>query len=158
LGARELVAIAVALVVVSAAVYIAISSPTQAYNGSVPSKFSVNGKTFAITYVATTYSQQTAGLDNKKITNGTTMLFIFSPPGIETFWMDTVNSSLDIIWLQVNGNSGQVVYLVANAPVCSLVGRCDYYTPTSNANYVLEARGGFASANGIVVGTTIQFS
>lgn len=118
----------------------------------------MDGKTFGITYVATTESGWTAGLNDKKVTNTTTMLFIFPDSSVQTFWMDRVNTSLDMIWINVTGSVGRVVYLVNAAPVCPSIGLCPDYVPSSPANYVLEARGGFSITNGISLGTTIQFS
>jgi uncharacterized membrane protein (UPF0127 family) len=50
------------------------------------------------------------------------------------------------------------VYLAASVPGCSLPIGCPNYTPTSAANYVIEAQGGFSTVNGISVGTQIRFS
>jgi len=117
----------------------------------------VNGRTFGITYVATNESQWQAGLMDKKVTSTTFMLFIFPSSAVYPFWMYNVNSSLDIIWVNVAGTTGSVVYLAANAPGCPLPVGCPNYTPTAAANYVIEAKGGFAEANGVVVGSMVQF-
>jgi uncharacterized membrane protein (UPF0127 family) len=117
----------------------------------------VNGRTFGITYVATNESQWQDGLMNKKVTNTTTMLFIFPSPAVYTFWMYHVNSSLDIIWISATGSTGLVVHLVANVPGCYLPAGCPTYAPSSAANYVIEAKGGFAETNGVIVGSAIQF-
>ena len=157
-GTRASVSIAVIAVVVAAAIYVVVSAPTHSSPQSIPSHFTENGKTFGITYVATNETEWEAGLMDKKVTNSTTMLFIFPSLAVYSFWMYHVNSSLDIIWLNVSGDSGHVVYLAKAVPGCtglSIV--CPDYTPTSAANYVIEAKGGFADFNGIEVGTTIQF-
>lgn len=155
---RASIAIVAMVLLVSAAAYVVLSPPGQANPSSIPSRFTVNGRTFGITYVATNESEWEAGLMNRKVAHGTTMLFIFPDLAVRSFWMYQVNSSLDIMWLNVTGSSGSVVYLAADAPGCpgpSVV--CPYYTPSSPANYVLEAKGGFAAANGIVEGTILQF-
>ncbi len=121
----------------------------------VPTSFTVNGKTYTFTYVATTQAEREAGLMNKKVTNTTTMLFAFPSYGAWQFWMFDTNTSLDMVW--VNGGSGQVVYVVTTAQPCFDSSSCAVYTPTSSANYVIEAKAGFAATNGIVEGTTIQF-
>lgn len=143
--------------VLFAAGYIFFGSPRQVNPSSVPSHFVVNGRTFGITYVATNDSQWQAGLMNKKVTNTTFMLFVFPSSAVYSFWMHNVNASLDIIWINATGTSGRVVYIAADTPGCSLPVGCPNYTPSSAANYVIEAKGGFAGANGLVVGTTIQF-
>lgn len=142
-----------------AAAYVIVNSPTHANVQSVPSKFTLNGKPFDITYVATNDTEWEAGLMDKKITDSTTMLFIFPSMAVYPFWMYHVNSSLDIIWLNVTGDSGRVVYLAADVPGCTgLEFVCPNYTPSSAANYVIEVKGGFAASNGVGVGTIIEFS
>ena len=144
--------------VVSAGVYVLFASPGQANLNSVPSHFVVGGRTFDITYVATNESAWKSGLMNRKITNTTTMLFVFPRSDIYPFWMYDTNSSLDMIWVNATGNAGRVVFLVTGAPSCYLPVGCPVYTPSAVANYVIEAKAGFARANGVVIGTLIQFS
>ncbi len=154
---RALISIAVVVSVLSAAAYTFLSAPGQANISPVPSQFTVNGRTFHITYVATTQSEREAGLMNRKITNATTMLFVFPKLGIYPFWMYDTNSSLDIIWVNVTGGTGRIVYLVTGAPSCYLAIGCPNYTPSTTANYVIEAKAGFVGANDVGVGMTIMF-
>ena len=121
----------------------------------MPTTFSVNGKTYEFTYIATTQAEREAGLMNRKVTNTTTMLFAFPSFGTWSFWMYDTNTSLDMIW--VNGTSGRVVYIVTSAQPCYDSGSCHIYAPSAAANYVIEAKAGFAEANGVVIGTTIYF-
>ena len=93
-----------------------VSLTPGAVTSPVPTSFSVNGRTHAFTYTATTQAEREAGLMNKKVTNTTTMLFAFPSFGIWSFWMYDTNTSLDMIW--VNGTSGRVVYLVTAAQPC----------------------------------------
>ncbi|MDG6952791.1 MAG: DUF192 domain-containing protein [Nitrososphaerota archaeon] len=137
--------------------YSAYSQPGSV-STPVPSAFALNGKTFEFNFTATTQAERESGLMNRRVTDVTTMLFAFPTYGKWAFWMYDTNTSLDIIWVNATGDSGQVVYLVASAPPCYNSGTCTVYTPTAEANYVIEAQGGFAAANGIAVGTTIKFS
>lgn len=121
----------------------------------VPTSFTVDGNTYTFTYIATTQKAREAGLMNKEVTNATTMLFAFPSFGEWQFWMYDTNTSLDMIW--INGTSGQVVYVEPSAQPCYDSGSCTVYTPTAPANYVIEAKAGFAAANDIAVGTIIQF-
>jgi len=142
----------------SSASGVSAATPQITTTQSVPSNFTLNGRTFNITYVATNNTEWQSGLMDKKVTNSTFMLFVFPSLAVYPFWMYHVNSSLDIIWLHVAGDSGCVVYLAADVPGCtglSIV--CPNYTPSSTANYVIEAKGGFAASNGVRVGTTVQF-
>jgi len=157
LSSRAIVAIAVVIVVIIGGTYLLLGSATQVNLKSAPSKFTVSGKTFEFTYVATNETEWQAGLMNKKVTSNTTMLFVFPNSAVYPFWMYHVNSSLDIIWLQVTGGEGDVVYLAASVPGCFLPIGCPNYTPTSAANYVIEAQGGFCELNGIGLGTQVRF-
>ncbi len=130
------------------------------FTSQVPSHFSLNGKTFAITYVATTQQERQEGLMNKQVTSTTTMLFAFPYSSQWTFWMYDTNTSLDMIWVNATGASGRVVYITTGAQPCfnSYGYGCPTYTPTTAANYVIEAKAGFASANGVTTGTVVTFS
>jgi uncharacterized membrane protein (UPF0127 family) len=154
---RAIIAIGVASLVVLAGVYVLFASPGQVELASIPSHFTVGGRTFGITYVALNESEWKSGLMNRKITDATTMLFIFPKSDIYPFWMYDTNSSLDIIWLSVNGDVGKVVYMVANAPSCYLPVGCPTYTPSTAANYVIEAKAGFAADNGVAIGSVVEF-
>ena len=138
--------------------YSLLSTPGNVHLANVPTRFTVNGHAFAITYVAADEGSRERGLMNIKVTNTTTMLFVFPSPGEYSFWMSGVNSSLDIIWLSVTGEVGRVVYIAQNVPACNSSLLCPDYQPTSSANYVLETKGGFANANAITVGSEIEFS
>lgn len=151
-------ALAVAAVLVVYAVYVSTGVP-GAVTSPVPSSFTVNGRTYAFNYTATDQAQREAGLMNKKVTNATTMLFAFPSYGLWQFWMYDTNTSLDMVWVNATGTSARVVYLVTSAQPCfdDPSSNCMIYTPAAAANYVIEAKAGFAATNGIIVGTDIQF-
>ena len=154
------VAVLVPLLIVAANVLLYDSAPIASSGGVHYTRFSVGGKTFPFTYVATNQSMLDKGLMGTKVTDSTTMLFVFPNPGYYSFWMFGVNSSLDMIWVEASAgsNSGKVVYLALDAPPCHVSVVCTRYQPTSRADFVIEARGGFAAANGIDVGTTVVFN
>jgi uncharacterized membrane protein (UPF0127 family) len=153
------VAIAVIVVAGLLVVYTVYQSTNVpgAVTTQVPSGFTVNGKSYTFTYLATTDAERQAGLMNRKVTNTTTELFAFPSFGKWPFWMYDTNTSLDMIWVNATGTLGRVVYVVPSAQPCFGV-VCKVYTPTAPANYVIEARAGFAASNGILVGTQIQFN
>lgn len=155
-----IVAVVAALVVLAAYIVYASGAGPGPVTTRVPSSFSVNGRIYIFTYVATTEPERMAGLMNRTITNQTTMLFAFPSSGQWSFWMYDTNTSLDMIWVSANGSSGSVVYLVKGAQPCynSQGLGCATYTPTSSADYVIEAKSGFADANGINVGTIVSFT
>ena len=126
----------------------------------VPTSFTVNGRSFVFNYTAVTQAERESGLMNKKVTDSTTMLFVFPSPVIQSFWMYQTNTSLDMIWVNAAGNSGTVVYVAQNAQPCPSLPCPDYPSDGQPplANYVIEAKAGFATANGIAVGTAVRFA
>jgi uncharacterized membrane protein (UPF0127 family) len=124
----------------------------------LPTSFTANGKNFTITYTASTEAEREHGLMNTRITNTTIMLFAWPTAGTYSFWMYQTNSSLDMIWVNVNGSTGRIVYEALDAPPCYNSGSCAVYTPTSAASYVFETNAGFAEANGLQVGTVLNFN
>lgn len=130
------------------------SSPNIHYTS-----FSVGGKTFELTFLATNQSALEKGLMGAKVTDTTTELFVFPKAGYYSFWMLGVNSSLDIMWVDTapGSNSGSFVYLALGASPCQVSVACTSYEPSATANLVIEAKAGFAAANGITVGTPVTF-
>jgi uncharacterized membrane protein (UPF0127 family) len=135
-----------------------LGEPPGTVTSAVPSSFTVNGRTFVFNYTATTNAERLKGLMNTTVTSSTTMLFAFPSFGLWPFWMYDTNTSLDMIWLNATGTTATVVYVVSGATPCYDKSACPLYTPTSAANYVIEAKAGFAAANGIAVGTTVRLS
>jgi uncharacterized membrane protein (UPF0127 family) len=113
-----------------------------------------------LTYLATNHSMLQKGLRDTKVTSDTTMLFVFPEAGYYSFWMSGVNSSLDMIWVDASpgSNVGKVVYLALDSPPCQAAIFCQTYQPTARADFVIEAKAGFAEANGITIGTTVLFN
>jgi uncharacterized membrane protein (UPF0127 family) len=147
----------VVLALLSYVAYSFATTPGPVSLPNPPSSFTVDGRTFGITYVASNQSSRESGLMDKRVTNSTTMLFLFPSPGRYSFWMSHVNSSLDIVWLNVTGRAGRVVYILAGAPGCDSSILCPVYQPPVPANWVLEAKGGFCESNGVRVGADIEF-
>lgn len=152
---RALLGVA-AVILIIFAIYGVVTRP-GAVNTPVPTEFSIGERTYEITYTATDDAQRQAGLMNKKVTNTTTMLFVFPSPGTYEVWMYNTNTSLDVIWINATGATGRVVYVFSGAQPCYDPLTCPRYSPTSPANYIIEVKSGFAAANGIVVGTLIEF-
>ena len=152
--------VAVPLLIIAANIVLIDSRPIASSNGVHYSSFTIGGRSFALTYLATNQSGLASGLMNTKVTDATTELFVFPSSGYYPFWMFDVNSSLDMIWIDTvaGSNIGKVVYLVLNATPCHVAVLCTTYEPTSRANLVLEAKGGFAQANGVEIGTTVEFN
>ncbi|HVA83019.1 MAG TPA: DUF192 domain-containing protein [Candidatus Aquilonibacter sp.] len=122
------------------------------------SQFSVDGKSFPITYLALNQAQWEKGLMNATVTNTTTMLFVFTNPGIYPFWMFDTDYNLDMIWVNGTATSGKIVYVIENATSCFDASNCTIYTPNKTSNYVIEAKAGFVKRNGISTGDSVNFS
>jgi len=153
-----LVTISAVAIVIVYGVYLLYSIPGDV-TGPVPTKFTVGGNTFAFTYIATTEPEREKGLMGARITDSTTMLFAFPSFGEWQFYMYDTNTSLDMIWVNVTGTTGKVVYLVTSAQPCfSSASSCPRFTPDAEANYVIEAKAGFAASYGITEGTDLHFS
>jgi uncharacterized membrane protein (UPF0127 family) len=146
-----------AVILVIAAYAVLALDNSGSLTSPVPSTFTVNGRTYVFNYTATDNVQREAGLMNKKVTNTTTMLFAFPKMGTYLFWMYDTNTSLDMIWVNATGSTGRVVYVYAGAQPCYSQFSCPTYGPSSQVNYVIEARAGFAKTNGIEAGTQVQF-
>ena len=159
-SAMKAVSAAIAIILVLFASYEFYAAQVQQgdFTGSVPSAFTVNGKTYTFTYSATTPAERQTGLMNKMITDATTMLFAFPSFGRWSFWMYDTNTSLDMLWLNATGSTARVVFMVTDAPPCYDSAGCAVYTPPSPANFVIEAKAGFAAANGVEVGTAVTLN
>jgi uncharacterized membrane protein (UPF0127 family) len=145
------------IVVIAAYVFVFQSTPSGSVSPPQYTRFEINGKTYSLTFIATNETERAKGLMDTRVTDTTTELFIFPSFDYYPFWMYHVNSSLDIMWLNVTGSVGRVVYMVQSVPGCSVELLCVNYQPTAKANMVLEAKGGFARLNSIVVGSEITF-
>ncbi|HUK80795.1 MAG TPA: DUF192 domain-containing protein, partial [Nitrososphaerales archaeon] len=109
----KLIAVAVVAVVALLVIYAIYTTASEpgCVTSSTPASFTVNGKTYAFTYVASCEPQREAGLMDKQVTNETTMLFAFPYSSAWSFWMQNTNTSLDMIWINSTGGTGRVVYL-----------------------------------------------
>ena len=151
------VALVIPLLLIAAGILLYDGAPIASSPNVHYTSFSVGGKTFEFTYLATNNSALQRGLMGVKVTDETTELFVFPNFSYYSFWMYGVNSSLDIMWVDIapGGSTGSFVYLALDAPPCHITVLCTTYQPTARANYVIEAKAGFAAANGINVGTPV---
>jgi uncharacterized membrane protein (UPF0127 family) len=155
-----MVVVLVPLLLIAANILLYDSAPVASSPNVHYTSFSVNGRTFRLTYLATNQTALEKGLMGVKVTDNTTELFVFPTSGYYSFWMYGVNSSLDIMWVDAphGSNTGSFVYLALDSPPCHVSAICTTYEPTARANYVIEAKAGFAAANGIKVGTPVTFA
>jgi len=152
---RELLPV---VVLVLGMLFVVYHNASQQSSAPSYSSFEINGKSFAITYVATNQSSWENGLMNKTIGNSTTMLFVFPNRAIYPFWMMDTYSSLDMLWIDGNATTGEVVYIVRNASSCFDAANCTIYTPNALANYVIEVKSGFADKWNISIGDQLMIN
>lgn len=112
----------------------------------------INGHSYNLLIANDDKSRQ-IGLSNRKsLDKNTGMLFIFPDKNKYSFWMKNTQIPLDMIWV----NDNKIVYIVKNAP--PQAGKNDnlpVYTPTADANYVLEINGGEIDKNKFKNGDTV---
>ena len=77
------------------------------------------------------------------------MLFIFPENGLHSFWMKDMLFSIDILWLN---SEGEVVHLVENASPSSYPAS---FSPENPALFVLELSAGASARLGVEVGDTV---
>jgi len=154
-----LAVVLIPMIIIAANLLLYDSTPIASSPNSFTS-FSVDGRTFEFTYLATNQSALQKGLMDTKVTDSTTELFVFPTADYYSFWMFGVNSSLDIMWVDAlpGSNVGSFVFLALDAPPCHLSVTCASYAPTAKADFVIEAKAGFAAANGIKVGTPVTLN
>jgi uncharacterized membrane protein (UPF0127 family) len=112
---------------------------------------------FSVTVDEPLYSSQFAlGLGGRKsLAENQGMLFIYDHEQPLPFWMHGMLIPIDIIWLDKNC---RVVHIEENVPPCSQEGTCPTYTPSVDAQYVLETAAGFSTRHQVIVNKTIVSS
>ncbi len=144
------------------------TSSEQTYSPSAQSDKQINlagaydqavtiGKAKLDVEIASTIEAQTQGLSQREaLTDTQGMLFDLRsrPISKPTFWMKDMRFDLDIIWI----NDFKVVDISKNVPTPNPLSTLDQlprYSPTQNANMVLEVISGWSDKNKIKVGDKI---
>jgi len=107
--------------------------------------------------IADTPEERALGLSGiPAISDGEGMLFLFSEPQKLQFWMKGMLFPIDIIW--INGNKivdiTENVQPQINTPEISL----PTYSPSQDADKVLEVKGGWAIKHDIRIGDTFTLN
>ena len=105
--------------------------------------------------VPTTNDEFQKGLDIKDHLNENRgMLFIFTKPAREPFWMHGMKFPIDIIWLDKGGN---VVHIERNLSPCLTDFACPTYSPEADSLYVLETTANFTERHNVNIGTHMNY-
>src|SRR3989344_5581852 len=106
--------------------------------------------------IADTVSKRAKGLGGRQsLATDSGMLFIFDKPESHIFWMKGLSFPLDLIWL----NDKKVVDITKQAAPTdprTPDSELPRYQTSEQTDMVLEVNGGFAEANGIVIGDVIE--
>ena len=106
------------------------------------------GSTTVSAEVMRTAKEHARGLSGRRtLSDGEGMLFVFSEPNQHGFWMLDMHFAIDIIWLDAD------LRVITIKEYATPESYPDAFYPTSPAMYVLEVPGGYAQAQGIVVGS-----
>ena len=102
--------------------------------------------------LALTNEDRQKGLMGREILNDNDgMLFVFENEEKHEFWMKNMIISLDIIWIN---SDGEVVHIEKQVPPCE--DNCIIYSPSLPAQYVLELNSGSIERLSIENGMKIQ--
>ena len=128
-----------------------VSNENNGVNNQSNSYVIINNYTINVE-LALTNEERQKGLMGREILNDNDgMLFIFENEEIHEFWMKNMIISLDIIWIN---SDGEIVHIEKQVPPCEE--NCDIYSPLLPAKYVLELSSGSVERLSIESGTEIQ--
>lgn len=152
------IAVAVLILGIGYGLYYSIGPQTTMAPTSITSV--TIGTTTIEVQIADTEAEREQGLsDRASLAPNSGMLFVFQQPTTPGFWMKDMNFSLDMLFIDQNGN---IVTLDQNLPPSSY-NRQDpqssvIYYPRVPIEYVLEIPAGFAAAHGIAEGQLVTFN
>ncbi len=108
------------------------------------------GNTVVDVSVADSWPERIQGLSNTPyLPEHVVKLFVFDSEGLHSFWMKEMNYSIDIIWLN---KDGEVVHVVEAAAPESYPAM---FAPTKEALYVIETAEGFVKKNNLKLGDKV---
>ena len=105
------------------------------------------GNTKMIVEIADTAEKMALGLSGRKsLGENSGMLFLYSEPGMYSFWMKDMKFPIDIIWI---GANGKIVDITKSALPESYP---KTFTSKEPAKYIIEANSGWFDQNNIKIG------
>jgi uncharacterized protein len=115
------------------------------------STVSINGQTYQVEIVSTIEAQARGLSGRERLEKNSGMLFVYSEPASQAFWMKGMKFPIDIIWIKEQ----KIVGITENAPVDSNLIPKIYNSP-GKVDLVLEVAAGTAAATGIKVGDAVK--
>jgi uncharacterized protein len=106
--------------------------------------------------IADTETLREQGLsDRNTMASDHGMLFVFSSPGIQTFWMKDMHFPLDFVWIR----EGKIIDLTENVPAPEPgqpLGSLPVYNPKEPVDQVIELNAGSIRRFAIHMGDTVS--
>lgn len=118
----------------------------------------VNGHRIEVEIVDTP-AKQAQGLSGREnLAENTGMLFVFSKPARQNFWMKEMKFPIDIIWIRRTADGDRVVGFVENAspPTGGSENNLTIYSSPENVDKVLEINAGLVKKWGIKIDDEIR--
>jgi uncharacterized membrane protein (UPF0127 family) len=112
---------------------------------------SINSKKYNLLVVATAAEQEKGLGGRASLPQNDAMLFPFTTPAVQCFWMKNMEFSLDMVWLNANK---QVVHIQSDVSPATYP---ETFCPSTPAQYVLELNAGQAQAAHLQLGQTLNF-
>jgi uncharacterized protein len=113
---------------------------------------SINGGHPIAVRIADTPAEREQGLSGSEpMDPNEGMLFLFDAPGPLAFWMKDMRFSIDIIWIGSDWNIVDITHSIAPETYPAT------FSPTHDAQYVLEVPAGFAKRRDVEIGQSVSF-
>lgn len=123
--------------------------------GGSKSNVTINNHKYSVEIANDDKSRQIGLSGRKSLDDNKGMLFIFDKKDKYSFWMKNTLIPLDMIFI----NDNKIVYIVKNAkPEKDTSGQLPIYTTPTEANYVLEVKGGQSDKNKFSAGDRVDIS
>lgn len=111
----------------------------------------VNNKTYHL-LVASTPTEQTKGLaDRASLPPNEGMLFVFTKPAVQCFWMKDMHFSIDMVWVNTQKH---IVHIQPNVSPSTYP---EIFCPNTLAQYVLELNAGQVQTASLQTGQKLNF-
>jgi hypothetical protein len=111
----------------------------------------ISGKMIKVDLAITSEAQGRGLSGQKSLKEDEGMLFIFSKPNKNYFWMKEMNFPIDMIWIDDNF---KVIYIKKDALPSSYP---EFFGPGVDNRYVFEVVGSFSEKNNLKVGDVVEF-
>lgn len=142
-------------VLVAALVFIAIVASRKsqvAFSQHATQTLKLNGRTITAEVVSSTADVQQGLSGRTSMPADRGMLFEMGVRGMYPFWMKDMHFPLDIIWI----DGDRVVEIAPDLPPPGPLGIPVSYTPTAEADRILEVNAGVAAEAGLKIGDRVD--